>query len=80
MCVAATPDRYAILRAEADIVRRLKEEGRPLARVTGREVVADHATTTLDVTISVEAGPVAAYGETTVEGTETVDPRIHRAT
>lgn len=64
----------AILRAQAEIVRRLKEEGRPLAAVTGREIVADHATTALDVTIDVAAGPVAGYGATTVTGTETMDP------
>lgn len=63
----------AILKAEAAIVRRLKEEGRPLARVTGRNVVADHATSTLDVTLTVAAGPVAGYGTTTVDGTELVD-------
>ena len=64
----------AILRAEAEIVRRLKEEGRPLAEVTGREIVADHDTTTLDVTFDVEAGPIAGYGPTMVSGTETMDP------
>lgn len=63
----------AILSAEARMVRALKEEGRPLARVTGREVVADHNTMTLDVAIDVEAGPVAGYGDRTVEGTERVD-------
>lgn len=63
-----------ILKAEADIVRVLKEEGRPLAAISGRDVVADHQTRTLDVTLDVAAGPVASYGETTVEGTETVDP------
>ncbi|HEY6633857.1 MAG TPA: autotransporter assembly complex family protein [Rhizobiaceae bacterium] len=64
----------AILRAEAQIVRRLKEEGRPLAEITGRDVVADHDTATLDVTLAVDAGPVAGYGPTTVTGTETMDP------
>ncbi len=63
----------AILKAEATIVRVLKEEGRPLAKVTGREIVADHKTATLDVTLTVAAGPVAGYGDTTVEGTEAVD-------
>jgi translocation and assembly module TamA len=63
----------AVLKAEASIVRALKEEGRPLAKVTDREIVADHATATLDVTLTVAAGPVAGYGETTVEGTEKVD-------
>lgn len=63
----------AILKAETLIVRALKQQGRPLARVTGREVVADHDTLTLDVTLTVEAGPVAGYGETTVSGTQDMD-------
>ncbi|TIX74183.1 MAG: outer membrane protein assembly factor [Mesorhizobium sp.] len=63
----------AVLKAEASIVRALKEEGRPLAKVTAREIVADHATSTLDVTLTVAAGPIAGYGDTTVEGTEKVD-------
>ena len=68
----------AILKAEGLIVRALKEEGRPLAKVTEREIVADHATLTLDVTLTVEAGPIAGYGETIVEGTEDGRPRLHR--
>lgn len=63
----------AVLKAEALIVRALKQEGRPLAKVTDRQIVADHATATLDVTLTVAAGPVAGYGDTTVEGTEKVD-------
>jgi translocation and assembly module TamA len=63
----------AVLKAEVSIVQALKEEGRPLAKVTDREIVADHATSTLDVTLTVAAGPVAGYGDTTVEGTEKVD-------
>lgn len=63
----------AVLKAEALIVRALKQEGRPLAKVTDRQIVADHATSTLDVTLTVAAGPVAGYGDTTVEGTEKVD-------
>ena len=63
----------AVLKAEALIVRALKQERRPLAKVTDRQIVADHATSTLDVTLTVAAGPVAGYGDTTVEGTEKVD-------
>lgn len=62
-----------ILKAESDIVRALQDEGRPLAKVTGRDIVADHATQTLDVTLTVAAGPIATYGDTTVEGTEYMD-------
>ena len=71
---AAMPALDAILKAEAEIVRRLKEEGRPLAEVANRNIVANHATMTLDVTLDVAAGPVAGYGETRVTGTETMDP------
>jgi len=63
----------AILKAENEIVARLKEEGRPLARVTSRDVIADHATNTLDVALTVSAGPIAGYGDTLVSGTEQVD-------
>ena len=63
----------AILKAEAEIVRALKDQGRPLARITDRNIVADHATMTLDVTLTLAAGPVAPYGKTTAEGTELVD-------
>jgi translocation and assembly module TamA len=63
----------AVLKGEALIVRTLKEQGRPLANVTDRQIVANHATSTLDVTLTVAAGPVAGYGPTTVEGTEKVD-------
>ncbi|MEQ1950304.1 autotransporter assembly complex family protein [Mesorhizobium sp. CN2-181] len=62
-----------ILKAESDVVKRLKAEGRPLAKVTGREVIADHKTGTVDVSLAVAAGPVADYGPTTVSGTETMD-------
>jgi translocation and assembly module TamA len=65
-----------ILRAERDVIRRLKDEGRPLARLGKREVVADHPSRTLEVTLSVEAGPIANYGPTTVEGTNTMDPEF----
>ena len=64
----------AVLKAEAEVVRRLQAEGRPLAEVTGSDIVADHATTTLNVTLDVEAGPVAGYGATEVSGTDTMDP------
>ncbi len=62
-----------ILEAERDMVRALKEEGRPLARAADREIVADHDTNTLDVTLVLQAGPTAPYGETRVSGTEKVD-------
>ncbi len=63
----------AIIKAGEKVVNELKNEGRPLARLTARDVVADHRTNRVDVTITAEGGPVAPIGETRVTGTETVD-------
>jgi len=65
-----------ILRAERDVIRRLKDEGHPLAQLGKREVIADHPSRTVEVTLSVEAGPVADYGPTSVQGTNTMDPEF----
>lgn len=62
-----------ILAAENRMLRALRDEGRPLARIATREVIADHDTDTLDVMLAFEAGPIAPFGDTEVEGTETVD-------
>lgn len=69
----------SIIKAADKVVNELKKEGRPLARLTGRDVVADHKTNRVDVTISAEGGPVAPIGETSVEGTETVDADFVRS-
>lgn len=63
----------AIIKAGEKVVNALKEEGRPLAKLTARDVVADHNTNTVDITLSAEGGPVAPLGTTRVTGTETVD-------
>lgn len=63
-----------ILKATEKMAERLKTEGRPLTEVTRREVVADHETNTVDVTIAVEAGPVAPLGAVTVKGARAVEP------
>lgn len=63
----------SIIKAGEKLVSELKNEGRPLARLTARDVVADHKTNRVDVTLAAEGGPVAPLGETTVSGTEAVD-------
>jgi translocation and assembly module TamA len=62
-----------ILDAEASLVNRLKATGHPFAKVSGRDVVADHARGVIDVSLTLEAGPVAPFGETSVEGAQSVD-------
>jgi len=62
-----------ILAAETAIVRAWQKEGHPYATISGREVVADHATRTVDVSISVLPGQLARLGRTIVVGAQDVD-------
>ncbi|MCC2111279.1 MAG: outer membrane protein assembly factor [Hyphomicrobiales bacterium] len=68
----------AILSAADRIVAELRRQGHPLARIERRDVVADHATATLDVTLIAVAGPTARIGRVTVTGTEQVDAEFVR--
>jgi translocation and assembly module TamA len=68
----------AILAAEARLADAMRKEGRPFAEVAGRDVVADHSAGTVNVTFRLKRGPVAAFGEVTVEGTEKLDPGFVR--
>ncbi len=63
-----------ILNAETAIVGSLKRLGYPFASVTGRDIVADHASRTLDVTLKASAGMEAAFGTVSVSGTRKTDP------
>jgi translocation and assembly module TamA len=67
-------DSTLIIKAGEKVVEDLKEEGRPLARLTGRTAVADHNSNTVDVTIGAEGGPVAPFGAVAVKGARTVKP------
>lgn len=62
-----------VLKAERDIVLALKKAGHPFARVSDRQIVADHATRSLDVRLTVSTGPVAAFGDLRVTGTKAVN-------
>ncbi|GEO85780.1 outer membrane protein assembly factor [Ciceribacter naphthalenivorans] len=65
-----------ILKASEKIVDDLKAEGRPLAVLARRDVIADHETQTVDVALAVKAGPMAPLGEVTVKGARKVDPEF----
>ncbi len=62
-----------ILRAGERLVAAFRKEGRPLAKLDKREVIADHATRQVEVTLAATGGPVAPVGSVTVEGAEKVD-------
>lgn len=67
-----------ILKAGDKIVAELKNEGRPLARIAARDVVADHDTNTVDITLRVDGGPVAPIGIVGVTGQKSIDPDFIR--
>lgn len=63
-----------ILSAEQKMALALKRRGYPKAEVSNREIVADHATKKLDVTLTVSPGPYARFGTVSVKGTEVTEP------
>ena len=63
-----------IVRAESLAVEAWQQLGYAEAKVAERQVVADHATDTVDVTIIVEPGRRALVGPIGVRGTERMDP------
>lgn len=78
LALGTRADSTRIIKAGEKVVDDLREQGRPLAKLTERSVVADHADSTIDVVISAESGPVAPVGEVSVSGTKTVDPGFVR--
>ncbi len=63
----------AVLDAEGRIVEVWRQRGHPHAKITTRDVVADHRSLTVDVTLVVDPGPAARFGVVQVEGTKRVD-------
>lgn len=62
-----------ILDAENDLIRDFRKAGHPFAKISGRDVVADHASGVIDVSLTLDAGPAAAFGATAVDGAQSVD-------
>ncbi|MDE1991265.1 MAG: outer membrane protein assembly factor [Rhizobiaceae bacterium] len=67
-----------IIKAGDKMVADFKNQGHPLAKLTRRDVVADHDTNTVDVTLQVDAGPIAPIGNVGVTGQKSVDPNFIR--
>lgn len=63
----------AIVAAESALTARLAGAGYPFAAVAKRRSVVDHDMTTMSVTVEVDSGPLAQFGETRFEGVETVE-------
>lgn len=67
-----------ILAAEQLAVQAWQQQGYAKAAVVGRDVVADHATRTVDVTINVDPGRHAGFGDIAVSGTDRMNPDFVR--
>ncbi len=67
-----------IVQAEGLALEAWRQQGYAKAEIASREVVADHATNLVDVTITVNPGQKAAFGDVTVRGTERMDPDFVR--
>ena len=63
-----------INQASALSIERWRQLARAKARETEREVVADHRTSRLDVTLRLEPGRAARYGPLSVSGSRRTDP------
>ena len=79
LLVRNTPARAGEVSAAGDrAVAGWRALGYPVARVAGRDVVADHATRRLDVAIGMDPGPQARVAEVRVENSGRVDPLFVR--
>src|SRR5262249_47909023 len=67
-----------ILRAEQLAIEAWRQQGYAKAAIRSRDVVADHPSATVDVTITVDPGMKAAFGDIAVSGTENMDPEFVR--
>lgn len=63
-----------VVRAEARLVDHWRDQGYPFAKVVSKDVVADHKTQKLNVTLSVDTGPRATFGTFTVSGADFLTP------
>jgi translocation and assembly module TamA len=65
--------------AETRIIDYFRKQGRPLAKVQSVAPVVDHALYIMDLTVTAAPGPIAPFGEATIEGPQTFDPAIVRS-
>lgn len=64
---------------EARIVDYFRNQGRPLAKVLSIAPVVDHAAHTMDVTFFAAPGPVAPFGEATLNGPKSFPQSVARS-
>lgn len=68
----------AVVSAQGRLTDRLAAAGYAFAKVTDRQVVVDHSDRTMDITYTVDPGPLVRFGAVTVEGAQDVAPGLIR--
>ncbi len=76
LTAGATAKSTLVIQAGSNLVNTTKQQGRPLARLKSRSLVADHKTGTVDVMIDIDGGPYASLGDIAVTGTADVNPQF----
>ncbi len=61
-----------VIESELSALRVLAQYGYPLAEIQDREIIADGKTKQVRVLLTIELGPIAYFGPTTIEGNCTV--------
>ncbi|MGR0185859.1 autotransporter assembly complex protein TamA [Azospirillum aestuarii] len=67
-----------VVDAQAALLRRMIERGHPFATVAERRVVVDHDDHSMDVTYTVDPGPLVMFGDTKIDGLASVDEGLIR--
>lgn len=65
-----------VINAQVVLVRSLKAEGYPFARIVERKVVVDHRTYDVTVTFRVDPGCLAHFGQTKITGLQSVNKKF----
>ena len=68
-----------VLAREAKIVDRFRALGHPFAKAVSRDPVVDDAAHVMDVTFTIDPGPMAGIGEVSVKATDGIDPAVIRS-
>lgn len=63
-----------IVSAEAALVTHWREAGYPFAKIASKDIIADHATQKLNVTLYVDPGRRATFGRFSVSGADFLTP------
>ncbi|GKT10038.1 outer membrane protein assembly factor [Desulforhabdus sp. TSK] len=78
LAVGEPSDASRIVNAQDLLVRDVRRQGYPFARVADRRVIVDHSQEGVFVTYTLDAGPPGRFGDTTFKGLESVEEEFVR--